>query len=79
MTLSLYSKKMPIYTYTHTHTHTHTCVSVCVCVVLSKAEKHLPYGELFGTADCVTLQPKCRTNRGGYDGIQLLYNISSVP
>jgi hypothetical protein len=24
-------------------------------VVLSKAEKHVPYGELVGTAECVTL------------------------
>jgi hypothetical protein len=24
-------------------------------IVLCKAEKHLPYGELFGTTDCVTL------------------------
>jgi len=30
--------------------------------VLSKAENHVPYGELFGTADCITLYPICRTS-----------------
>ena len=35
-------------------------------VVLSKVEKHVPYGELVGTTECITLYPRCRTNRGRY-------------
>jgi len=31
------------------------CRYVRMYVVLSKAEKHLPYGELAGTTECVTL------------------------
>jgi hypothetical protein len=32
-----------------------------VYVTLSKAKKHVPYGELIRTTDCVTLYPRCRT------------------
>jgi len=32
-------------------------------VVLSKAKKHVPYGELVCTSECIILQPRCRTNR----------------
>jgi hypothetical protein len=30
-------------------------VDALMYVVLSKAEKHVPYGELFGTTDSITL------------------------
>ena len=39
----------------------------CMNVVLSKAEKHVPYGELVGTAECVTLKLRCRTIRTHYN------------
>jgi len=29
-------------------------------VVLNKAEKHVPYGKLFGTTKCLTLWMRCR-------------------
>jgi hypothetical protein len=35
-------------------------------VVLSEVERHVPYGELVGTRECLTLYPRCRTNRGHY-------------
>ena len=31
-------------------------------VVLSKAERHLSYRELFGTRERITFYPRCRTN-----------------
>ena len=31
-------------------------------VILSKGEKHIPYGELVGTTECITLRPRCCTN-----------------
>jgi len=30
-------------------------VDAFMCFVLSKAEKHMPYGELVGTTKCITL------------------------
>jgi len=35
-------------------------------VILSKAEKHVPYGELVGITECMS-QPGCCTNQGHYD------------
>jgi hypothetical protein len=40
-------------------------------VVLSKARKHVPYGELVGTTECTTVQLRCRTNHGRYNRVQL--------
>jgi hypothetical protein len=40
-------------------------------VVLSKAEKHVPYGELVGTIQCTTLKTRCHTNGGRYNRVQL--------
>ena len=40
-------------------------------VVLSKVEKHVPYGELFGNTKCITLYPRYRTNRGRFNRVQL--------
>jgi hypothetical protein len=37
-------------------------VDTLMYVVLIKAEKHVPYGELFGTSDSIMLQVRCRTN-----------------
>jgi hypothetical protein len=45
----------------------------CMNVVLSKAEKHVPYGELVGTAECVTLKLRCRTIRTHYNWLQLSF------
>jgi len=42
-----------------------------IYVVLSKAGKHVPYGDLVGTTECLTLYTRCRTNRGCYNGVQL--------
>ena len=39
--------------------------------ILSKAEKHVPYVELVGTTECVTLQPRSHTNCGHYNRVQL--------
>jgi hypothetical protein len=36
-------------------------VGVLVYNVLSKEEKHVPYGETVGTTECTTLYPRCRT------------------
>jgi len=30
------------------------CVNALIYVVLSRAEKHVPYGELVGTTECIT-------------------------
>jgi hypothetical protein len=38
-------------------------------VVLSKAGKHVPYGDLVGPTEGLTLYTKCRTNRGCYNGV----------
>jgi hypothetical protein len=40
-------------------------------VVLSEAEKYMPYGELVGTPECLTLYLRCCTNLGRYNRIQL--------
>jgi hypothetical protein len=44
-----------------------SCVDALIYVVLSKVEKHLPYTELVGITECITLYPRCRTNRGRYN------------
>ena len=44
--------------------------------VLSKEEKHALSGKLVGTTECTTLYPRCRTNRGRYNRIQLWFNRS---
>jgi hypothetical protein len=36
-------------------------------VILTKAEEHMPYGELVGTTKSVMIQLGCRTNRGRYN------------
>jgi hypothetical protein len=46
-------------------------VDALMYVVLSKAEKHVPYGELVDTTECIALYTKCRTNRGRYNRVQL--------
>ena len=46
-------------------------------VVVSKAEKHVPCGELVGTTECKTLYPKSRANRRLYNRVQL-YFVSEV-
>ena len=45
---------------------------------LSKAEKCVLYGELIGTTECITLYPRCRTNRGRYNGAKLYFLIVIV-
>jgi len=40
-------------------------------VVLSKADKHVPYGELVNATECITLYPRYRTNRRRYNRVQL--------
>jgi hypothetical protein len=42
-------------------------VDAFMYVVLSKTEKHVVYGELIGTTECITLYPRFRTNRGRYN------------
>ena len=44
-------------------------VDALMCIVLSKAEKHVPYEELAGTTECITLQPRYRTNRDRYNRV----------
>ena len=44
-------------------------VDALMYVVLSKAEKHASYEELFGTTECVTLYPRWSTNRGRYNRV----------
>ena len=46
-------------------------VDVLTYVVLSKAERHLSYGELVGTRERITLYQRCRTNRGRYNRVDL--------
>jgi hypothetical protein len=43
----------------------------CMYVLLSEAEKHVLYWEIIGTSECITLYPKCRTDRGRYNGVKL--------
>ena len=40
-------------------------------VVLSKAEKHVPYGELLRTTEGITLYARYSTNRRRYNRLQL--------
>ena len=37
-------------------------VDILMSVVLSRVEKHVPYEELVGAAECMTLYPRCRTS-----------------
>jgi hypothetical protein len=39
-----------------------TEVGARLYVVLSREEKHVPYGERAGTIECTPLHPRCRTN-----------------
>jgi hypothetical protein len=57
-----------------------TEVDAFMHVVLSMAEKHVPWGELVGTTERMTLYTRCRTNWGRYNRV-LLYlalNTSSL-
>jgi hypothetical protein len=38
-------------------------------VVLNMAEQNVPYGDLVGTRECITLQTRCRTNRDRYNPV----------
>jgi hypothetical protein len=40
-------------------------------VVLSEVEKHVPYGEVVRTTERVTLYPRCHTNEGHYNRVQM--------
>jgi hypothetical protein len=40
-------------------------------VPLSKAEKHVPYGEIVGTTECIYLLMRHRTNHHCYNRVQL--------
>ena len=40
-------------------------------VVLSKAEKHVPYDELFRAIEYITLYPRFLTNRRRYNRVHL--------
>jgi len=40
-------------------------------IVVSEAEKHVPYGELVGTTECLTLYPRSRIIRGRYNRVHL--------
>jgi hypothetical protein len=42
-------------------------IDALMYVVLSKAEKHVPHGALVGITACMTLYPRCQTNRGRYN------------
>jgi len=46
-------------------------INAVMYVALTRVEKHVRYGELVGTTECITLQPRCRANRGRYNRIQL--------
>jgi hypothetical protein len=48
-------------------------VDALTYVVLSEVEKHVPYGELVGTRECLMLYPRCRTNQGHYNRVQLYF------
>jgi len=53
-------------------------VDAVMYVVLSEAEKHVPYGELVGTTECLTLYPRCRGSRGRYNRVQLYADMESL-
>ena len=46
-------------------------VDALMYVILSMAEKHVLYGELVGTTECVMLRIMHHTNWGHYNQIQL--------
>jgi hypothetical protein len=46
-------------------------VDAVMYVVLNKAEKNVPYGDLGGTRECLTLQTRCRTNTDRYNPVEL--------
>jgi len=46
-------------------------VDALMYVVLSEAEKHASCRELVGSTECITFYPRCRTNRGCYNRVQL--------
>jgi len=49
-----------------------TCeVDALLYVVLSRAEIHVPYRQLFATIQCVTLYPRFCTSRGRYNRVKL--------
>lgn len=48
-----------------------TEVDALMYVVLSKAEKHVPYGKLVRTIECIMLQTSCRSIRGCYNQVKL--------
>jgi len=45
-------------------------VDALMYVILSKAEKHEPYGKLVGTTECKMLYPQYHTNLGCYNWVQ---------
>jgi len=53
-------------------------VDAVMYVALRKAEKHLLYGELVGTTECITLYTRSRTSRGRYDQLQLNFLASKL-
>jgi len=46
-------------------------VDALMYVVLSKAERHLAYGELVGTRERIMFYRRCCTNRGRYNRVHL--------
>jgi hypothetical protein len=46
-------------------------------VILREVEKYVPYGELAGTRECLTLYPRCHTNQGRHDRIQLYIQLNN--
>jgi hypothetical protein len=50
-------------------------VDALMHVILSKAEKHMPYGELVGTTECIMLRMRCHTNQDRYNRVQLYIPI----
>ena len=45
-------------------------------VVLSRAGKHVPYGKFVSTTERITLYPRCHTDRGRYNRVQLYLRCS---
>jgi hypothetical protein len=48
-----------------------TEVGTFTYILVSEVGKHVPYGELVGTSEYLTLYPRCRTNRGRYNRVKL--------
>jgi hypothetical protein len=42
-------------------------VDALMYVVLSRAGKHVPYGEFVGITECITLWPRCRMDSGRHN------------